>query len=162
MAQPLSIQLRTSSSFFYFLFFSILTKCQKIGTPTKNKTRSCPLFESLLYATLLSQKTNIGTCFCQLKEIHRVFFLLEKKKSENNKVQALFCSEQWYRQHTPGAAREAPPTPSLETRRSISASSSPCFEPCLGTPGLYLHLFCVSISKMCPEERASSLYTIST
>jgi len=97
--------------------------------------------------------------FSLTREIPRGFLLLHKKV----KVAFSICfagaiietvphAKQgvWHRQGS-----------SLRTRLGISPSSLHSFELCLWASGLYLNLFCVSISKMCVKVTASLVYTIS-
>lgn len=54
------------------------------------------------YATSLLGKNYISTCFCQPKQIRRGFYLLPQKKATNeNSVQHLFCQELLKKQRTP-------------------------------------------------------------
>ena len=120
-------------------------------SPHLHRKQVSPLFQSLLYATSLSQ------------DLHYYLFLLTERNLKTifaSSIQHLFCSELLQRQCTTPSGKSSTVRLLPWEPHSISASSRHGWELSPWASGLHLDLFCVYINRMCPNVFASSLYFI--
>lgn len=131
---------------------------------SKNTRAKCkdPLLFASLHAALLFQKTLQQYLFSLTTRNPKRILLPGKKVKSKNSIQHLYYCKLFWRQCTPRWPAGSSPSSFPRNYTHISASGCPNFGLCLCAFVFCINLFCVFISKMCPEmtEKPNRSYVL--